>query len=91
LEFDAVVIAGQAKSHCVAWTIDDLLQDVLAKDRRLVEKVYLLEDCTSPVVVPGVIDYTVQADAAFQRFSDAGMHLVRSTDPIAGWPGIRLE
>jgi nicotinamidase-related amidase len=91
LEFDAVVIAGQAKSHCVAWTIDDLLQDVLAKDRRLVEKVYLLEDCTSPVVVPGVIDYTDQADAAFQRFSDAGMHLVRSTDPIAGWPGIRLE
>ena len=25
LGFDAVVIAGQAKSHCVAWTIDDLL------------------------------------------------------------------
>ena len=26
LGFDAVVIAGQAKSHCVAWTIDDLLR-----------------------------------------------------------------
>lgn len=25
LEFDAVVVAGQAKSHCVAWTVDDLL------------------------------------------------------------------
>ena len=25
LEFDAVIVAGQAKSHCVAWTIDDLL------------------------------------------------------------------
>ena len=23
--FDVVVVAGQAKSHCVAWTIDDLL------------------------------------------------------------------
>src|SRR5205085_9366915 len=25
LSFDVVVVAGQAKSHCVAWTIDDLL------------------------------------------------------------------
>lgn len=90
LAFDAVVIAGQAKSHCVAWTIDDLLGEVLARDRRLVEKVYLIEDCTSAVVMPGVVDYTDQADAAFQRFADAGMHVVRSTDPVASWPGIRL-
>jgi nicotinamidase-related amidase len=90
LEFDAVIIAGQAKSHCVAWTIDDLLAGILVQDRQLVEKVYLLEDCTSPVVIHGVIDYTDQANAAFQRFADAGMHLVRSTDPIKNWPGIRL-
>jgi nicotinamidase-related amidase len=90
LQFDAVVIAGQAKSHCVAWTIDDLLEDILAQDKRLVEKVYLLEDCTSPVVVPGVMDYTDQADAAFRRFAVAGMHVVRSTDPIANWPGIKI-
>ncbi|MEW6001620.1 MAG: isochorismatase [Nitrospirota bacterium] len=90
LEFDAVVIAGQAKSHCVAWTIDDLLEDILAQDRRLVEKIYLLEDCTSPVVVPGVIDYTEQADAAFRRFADAGMHIIRSTDPVESWPGVKL-
>lgn len=90
LDFDAVIITGQAKSHCVAWTIADLLEDILQKDRKLVEKVYLLGDCTSPVVVPGVIDYTEQADAAFQRFADAGMHVVRSTDPIGKWPGINL-
>ena len=90
LEFDAVLIAGQAKSHCVAWTIDDLLEDILAQDRKLVEKVYLLEDCTSPVVIPGVIDYTERADAAFRRFAEAGMHIVRATDPIDRWPGIRL-
>ena len=28
LSFDAVLIAGQAKSHCVAWTIDDLLTGI---------------------------------------------------------------
>ncbi len=89
-QFDAVIIAGQAKSHCVAWTIDDLFEDVLSQDRRLVEKVYILEDCTSPVVIPGVIDYTDRANAAFQRFADAGMHIVRSVDPVDSWPGINL-
>ncbi|MFB0507127.1 MAG: isochorismatase [Thermodesulfobacteriota bacterium] len=90
LEFDAIVITGQAKSHCVAWTIDDLLNEIVTVDKKMAEKVYLLEDCSSPVVVPGIVDYTDQAAAAFQRYSDAGMHVVRSTDPIAGWPGINL-
>jgi nicotinamidase-related amidase len=90
LRFDAVIIAGQAKSHCVAWTISDLLENIRAKDERLARKVYLLEDCTSPVVIPGVVDYTGQAEAAFKRFADAGMNVVRSIDPLDRWPGIRL-
>ena len=73
LKFDAVIIAGQAKSHCVAWTIDDLLEDLRHQDIKLAEKIYLLEDCTSPVVVPDTLDYTDPADEAFKRFSDAGM------------------
>ncbi|MEG4233624.1 isochorismatase [Microcoleus sp. Pol11C3] len=79
LDFDAVIIAGQAKSHCVAWTIDDLLTEILARDPNLAKKVYLLEDCTSPVVVPGVVDFTEQADAAYQKFAAAGMNVVKST------------
>jgi nicotinamidase-related amidase len=90
IDFDAVIIAGQAKSHCVAWTIDDLLSDIILKDRNLVRKIYLLEDCTSPVVIPGAIDYTDQADASFRRYSDEGMHVVRSTDPLETWPGIQF-
>ncbi len=78
LEFDAVVIGGQAKSHCVAWTIDDLLTEIKQVDASLAQKVYLLEDCTSPVVVPGVVDYTEQADAAYTRFAEAGMHIISS-------------
>ena len=87
-QFDAVLIAGQAKSHCVAWTIADLLEKIMARDRKLVEKVYLLEDCTSPVVVPGLMDYTDQADAAFRKFAEAGMHVVCSVDPLDSWPGM---
>jgi nicotinamidase-related amidase len=90
LKFDAVIIAGQAKSHCVAWTIADLLEDIFVRDKKLAKKVYLMEDCTSPVVIPEIMDYTDEANAAFQRFADAGMHIVRSTDPIARWSGIRL-
>ena len=74
----------------MAWTIDDLISDLRDEKRKLAEKVYLLEDCTSPVVIPGVIDYTDQGDAAFRKFAAAGMHIVRSTDPIATWPGINL-
>lgn len=90
LDFDVVIIGGQAKSHCVAWTIDDLLTEIKTKDPKLAQKVYLLEDCTSPVVLPGIIDFTDMANAAFERFRKEGMHVVRSTDPIEEWPGINL-
>lgn len=79
-EVDRLIIAGQAKSHCVAWTVSDLLDDIMLADPQLANKVYLLEDCTSPVVVPGVVDHTDAADAAYEWFASAGMHIVKSTD-----------
>lgn len=87
LTFDLVVVAGQAKSHCLAWTIDDLLTEEEVREQ-LAPRTYLLEDCTSPVVVPGAIDYTEEANAAFERYARAGMHVVRSTDAISAWPGV---
>ncbi|MEA5509443.1 isochorismatase [Crocosphaera sp. UHCC 0190] len=91
LTFDRIIIAGQAKSHCVAWTIDDLLKEIQIKDPKLAQKVYLLEDCTSPVVVPNIVDFTPQAEAAFQRFAEAGMHLVTSTDLIETWKDTEFQ
>jgi nicotinamidase-related amidase len=88
LAFDAVVIAGQAKSHCVAWTIEDLLHGMGQRRDQLARRVYLLEDCTSPVVVPGAIDYSDEAERAFARFAQAGMHVVRSTAPLSSWPDL---
>lgn len=78
--FDRLIIAGQAKSHCVAWTVSDLLEDIALVDIDLAQKVYLLEDCSSPVVVPGVVDHTDAANAAYERFAKAGMHVVKSMD-----------
>ena len=79
-QVDKLIIAGQAKSHCVAWTVQDLLNDIQATDPALAKKVYLLEDCSSPVVVPNVVDHTNAADAAYARFAEAGMNIVKSVD-----------
>jgi nicotinamidase-related amidase len=85
LDYDALIIAGQAKSHCVAWTVQDLLDEIVSIDPKRAGRVYLLEDCTSPVVIPDVINYAGQADEAFQRFAQAGMHIVQSTEPVTAW------
>jgi nicotinamidase-related amidase len=82
LNHDVVFFAGQAKSHCYAWAVDDLLVQIQQKDPSLVNRVHLLEDCTSPVVIPNIIDFTDQANEAFDRFRDAGMHVVQSTQPV---------
>lgn len=79
-QFDRLIIAGQAKSHCVAWTVADLLDDINAVDPGLAKKVCLLEDCTSPIVVPGLVDHTAAANEAYARFAEAGMNIVSSTD-----------
>jgi nicotinamidase-related amidase len=72
LGFDRVIIAGQAKSHCVAWTIADLLDAAEAKGSTFVQKLYILEDCMSPVVIPGLVDFTPSTDALFREFWDRG-------------------
>ena len=94
LAADAVIIAGQASSHCVKSTIDDLLDEIRRRDATLAGKVYILSDCMSPVTVPDgkgsfAADFTPQADEAFARYREAGMHLVRATDAMETWPGLR--
>lgn len=82
-QFDRLIIAGQAKSHCVAWTVADLLDDINAVDPGLAKKVCLLEDCTSPIVVPGLVDHTAAANETFERFAKAGMRLIRSDQLVS--------
>src|SRR6476646_5967804 len=40
LAADAVIVAGQAASHCVKSSIDDLLDEIVASDRALAKKVH---------------------------------------------------
>lgn len=93
LSADRIVVAGQAASHCVKSSIDDLLSAIEARDRGLARRVYILEDAMSAVCVPDatrpgtfLADFTDGATSALARFADAGMRLVRTTTPMSDWP-----
>jgi nicotinamidase-related amidase len=89
---DLVVVAGQASSHCVQSSVEDLARELRAVDPSLLRRVVLLEDCMSAVAVPDpanagcfLADYTDDAEAALRRFGEAGMIVARSTDSIESW------
>jgi nicotinamidase-related amidase len=90
---DRLVIAGQASSHCVKNTIEDLARWIEERDRALARRVYVLEDCMSAVAVPDparpgqfVADFTEAARATLDRCREAGMRVVESTVPMNEWP-----
>jgi nicotinamidase-related amidase len=89
MDFDRVYVFGQAKSHCVLSTLRDMQEHIQSTDPSLMEKIYLLEDATSPVPAPALdplppeLDFPRVADRAFDALRAAGMHLVTTRDPIA--------
>lgn len=88
-EADRVYFAGQAKSHCVLETLNQvvaLFQQ--GGQNHLLEKLYILEDCMSSVAdidLPdgSKIEFDKMANERFDEFKQLGVKLVKSTDPIA--------
>jgi nicotinamidase-related amidase len=82
---DRVYVFGQAKSHCVLSTLRDVAR--IAPD--LLGKVWVLEDAMSPVPAPPIdplppaLDFPKVAERAFAELVGQGMHVCRTTDPIA--------
>ena len=75
--YDRILIAGEAKSHCVLESIHQILEYYETRPE-ITKKVYILEDCMSSI--PGYEDMTEQA---FQTFrSKYHVNLVKSTDNI---------
>lgn len=73
---DVVVIAGEAESHCVLETVEDLVEDFGQKPDQL-QKIYFLSDCTSPVQHPDV-DFHAIAQARFADFAKQGVNFINS-------------
>jgi nicotinamidase-related amidase len=70
-DFENIVIAGEAKSHCVQETIAQLVQYYKVNNPWMLDKIFILEDCMS--VIPGFEEST---KAAFETFEKEGVHLV---------------
>lgn len=83
LASDAAIFTGEAASHCVLRAMQDVLRVVKADDPSLAEKIYFLEDCTSPV--PTFEDAARDAIATYKA---AGVNVVKSSTPIHQWPGV---
>ncbi|MCB8979640.1 MAG: hypothetical protein H6657_19700 [Ardenticatenaceae bacterium] len=77
---DVVVIAGEAESHCVLETVEDLVEDFSNQPEAL-QKIYFLRDCTSPVLHPDV-DFHAIAQARFADFEKQGVNFLDSTDKL---------
>lgn len=75
--FDKVLIAGEAKSHCVLESIKQILEYYETRPE-VTEKVYVLEDCMS-----SISGYEDMANQMFEDFRKRyRIQLVKSTDGI---------
>jgi len=77
---DHIFIAGEAESHCVLETVEDLVED-FGDQPEMLAKVFFLRDCTSPVLHPE-IDFHALAQHRFADFERQGVNFIDSTDPL---------
>lgn len=79
MKHDKVIIAGEAKSHCVLASIMQIVEFFSASDPDVLKKIYILEDCMSSVQHPA-IDFDAIATAEFDKFRNSGINIINSTD-----------
>lgn len=76
-QYDKIVIAGEAKSHCVMESIKQILEHYETRPE-VTKKIYILDDCMS--IIPGFEDATAQAFDEFK--TKYHVNLVNSTGSI---------
>lgn len=74
---DIILIAGEAESHCVLETVEDLVEDLPDQ----LQKIYFLRDCTSPVQHPDVDFHAIALDR-FAEFEKQGVNFINSTEQL---------
>jgi nicotinamidase-related amidase len=89
MAYDRIYVFGEAKSHCVLATLQDLSRRIHSVDPALASKVWILEDAMSPVAPPPLdplppsLDFPELACAGIAALRQAGMRVVKTTDPVA--------
>ena len=80
-KYDIIIIMGEAKSHCVLESIKQFLEHYTGRPE-VTKKIYILEDCMSCVVVPGV-DFEGMTQKEFEAFKNQyHVNIVKSTDLV---------
>jgi len=74
-KYDKIIIAGEAKSHCVLESIKQILEHYQNKSE-VTKKIYILEDCMS--IIPGFEQATEDAFKSFKK--QYKVNIVKSTD-----------
>ena len=74
---DQIIIAGEAESHCVLETVEDLVEE-FGDQPEVLDRVIFLRDCTSPVAHPE-IDFHAMALERFEEFERQGINFASST------------
>ena len=77
---DQVFIAGEASSHCVLETLEDIAREFGSTPDGLA-KFYVLEDCMSPVQHPA-IDFAELTAQKFAKLAEQGLNFINSSDPF---------
>jgi nicotinamidase-related amidase len=93
VKYDILIAVGHASSHCFGRSVEDLLfwLGKISCPTLTPKKIYVVRDCTAPVVIPSVIDFTDQAEAYFAQFAETGVNIVESNIPMKDWPNMKLN
>lgn len=78
-QYDRVLIAGQAKSHCVLETTHSMVTYYGEANPALLKKWYVLSDAMSSVVHPE-IDFETLANEQYAEFEKKGLNMVTTRD-----------
>lgn len=90
LDYQEIVIFGQALSHCVKATVDQIAAAFSAIDPALLSRLTVLSDCCSPVSpIPGFegdpdspLNFPAVGEKALARWAAMGIHVQPSTAPL---------
>ena len=87
LNYDKVGIFGEASSHCVRETLKSLRQKIQKDDPSLADKIYVFEDCMSPVEpppldpLPEALNFPKQAQKTLEESEKFGFNVVTTENP----------
>jgi len=72
---DRIIVVGEASSHCVKFTVTDLIEAFATSSPEHIQKLVLFEDCMSPVGLP---IYKQEAQDFFHTISSQGVTVTTS-------------